>query len=54
MNVRTHMDTKKIPIIIPGLIFLQKAFLLSFGGRGWGGGGCYREEFCALKLVWFV
>ena len=45
----------KIPIISPGLIFVQKAFLL---GLFWGelifGGACYRKEFFISKSVCLV
>ena len=45
----------KIPIISPGLIFVQKAFLLGlFSGELIFGGACYRKEFCVSKWVWFV
>ena len=46
---------RKIPIISPGFIFLQKAFLL---GLFWGelifGGAYYWKEFCISKWVWLV
>ena len=46
---------RKIPIISPGLIFVQKAFLLGlFSGELIFGGACYRKEFCVSKWVWFV
>ena len=45
----------KIPIIIPGLIFVQKAFLLGFfSGEHIFRGACYRKEFCVSKWVWLV
>ena len=43
---------RKIPIISPGLIFVQKAFLLGlFSGELIFGGAYYWNEFCVLK--WF-
>ena len=42
----------KIPIITPGLIFVQKAFLLGlFSGELIFGGAYYLKEFCVLKWV---
>ena len=41
---------RKIPIINPGLIFVQKAFLLGlFSGELIFGVACYRKEFCISK-----
>ena len=41
---------RKFPIISPGLIFAQKAFLLGlFSGELIFGGACYRKEFCVSK-----
>ena len=38
---------RKIPIKSPGLIFVQKAFLLGlFSGERIFGGDCYWKEFC--------
>ena len=46
---------RKIPVISPGLIFVQKAFLLGlFSGELIFRGACYRKEFCISKWVWFV
>ena len=46
---------RKIPIMSPGLIFVQKAFLLClFLGELIFGGACYRKEFCVSKWVGFV
>ena len=43
---------RKIPIISPGLIFVQKAFLLGlFPGKFIFGGAYYRKEFCISKWV---
>ena len=40
----------KIPIISPGLIFVQKAFLLGlFLGKLIFRGACYQKEFCISK-----
>ena len=45
-------NTRKIPIISPGLIFVQKAFLLGlFSGELIFGGAYYWKEFCVSKLV---
>ena len=45
---------RKIPIISPGLIFVQKAFLLgSFSGELIFGGAYYGKEFCVSKWVGF-
>ena len=42
----------KIPIISPGLIFVQKAFLLGlFSGELSFGGAYYWREFCVSKWV---
>ena len=39
----------------PGLIFVQKAFLLGlFSGELIFGGAFYRKEFCVSKCVWLV
>ena len=43
---------REIPIIIPGLVFVQKAFLTGlFSGELFFGGGYYRKEFCFSKWV---
>ena len=43
---------RKIPIISPGLIFVQKAFLLGlFSGKLLFGGAYYWKEFCIPKWV---
>ena len=43
---------RKIPIISPGLIFVQKAFLLGlFLGELNFGGAYYWREFCISKWV---
>ena len=43
---RGGWEYRKIPIISPGLIFVQKAFLLGwFSGELIFGGACYRKEF---------
>ena len=43
---------RKIPIISPGLIFVQKAFLLGlFLGELIFGGAYYWKEFCVSKWV---
>ena len=42
-----RVNYRKIPIIGPGLIFVQKAFLLGlFSGELIFGGACYWREFC--------
>ena len=49
------MHYRKIPIISPGLIVVQKAFLLGlFLGELIFGGAYYWREFCISKWVWFV
>ena len=51
------MSYRKIPIISPGLIFVQKAFLLSlFSGELIFGGAYiyYWVEFCVSKWVWVI
>ena len=46
---------RKIPIISPGLIFVQKAFSPDlFSGEPIFGGDSYRKEFCVSKWVWLV
>ena len=46
---------RKIPIISPGLIFVQKAFLLGlFSGELIFGGAYYWKEFCVSKWVLLV
>ena len=46
---------RKIPIISPELIFVQKALLLGLiSGELVLGGACYRKEFCVSKWVWLV
>ena len=43
---------RKIPIISPGLIFVQKAFFLGlFSGELIFGGAYYWKEFCISKSV---
>ena len=43
---------RKIPIISPGLIFVQKAFLLDLvSGEPIFGGAYYRKKFCVSKWV---
>ena len=43
---------RKIPIISPGLIFVQKAFLLGlYSGELIFGGAYYCREFCVSKWV---
>ena len=43
---------RKIPTISPGLVFVQKAFLLGlFSGELIFGGAYYWKEFCASKWV---
>ena len=43
---------RKIPILSPGLIFVQKAFLTGlFSGDLIIGGAYYWREFCLLKWV---
>ena len=47
------VNYRKIPIISPGLIFVQKALLLGlFLGELIFGGAYYWKEFCVLKWVW--
>ena len=51
-TVVVNMKYRKIPIISPGLIFVQKAFSLGlFSGELIFGGACYRKEFCVSKWV---
>ena len=46
---------RKISIISPGFIFVQKAFLLGlYSGELIFGGACYCKEFCVSKWVWLV
>ena len=46
------MKYRKIPIISPGLIFVQKALLLGiFLGELIFGGAYYLKEFCASNWV---
>ena len=48
----TATTYRKIPIISPGLIFVQKAFLLDlFLGELIFGRACYWREFCVSKWV---
>ena len=61
MNLVFHLSEtaiiqyRKIPIISPGVIFVQKAFSLGlFLGELIFGGACYRKELCVSKWVWFV
>ena len=50
--VKILVAYRKIPIISPGLIFVQKAFLLGlFSGELIFGGACYWKEFCVSKWV---
>ena len=45
-------NTVKLPIISPGLIFVQKAFFLGlFSGELTFRGACYRKKFCFSKWV---
>ena len=49
---KTLSNYRKIPIISPGLIFVQKAFLLVlFSGEPIFGGAYYWKEFCVSKWV---
>ena len=49
---RLYPTYHKIPIISPGLIFVQKAFLLGlFSGELIFGGAYYWTEFCVSKWV---
>ena len=46
---------RKIPIISPGLIFVQRAFSLGlFSGELIFGGACYWKEVCVSNRVWLV
>ena len=43
---------RNIPILSPGLTFVQKAVLLGlFSGELIFGGACYQKEFCISKWV---
>ena len=54
-TVLTNSKYRKIPILSPGLTFVQKAFLLGlFSGELIFGGACYRKEFCVSKWVWLA
>ena len=47
-----HINYPKIPIISPGLTFVQKAFLVGlFSGEINFGGAYYWSEFCVSKWV---
>ena len=47
---KATLKYRKIPIISPGLIFVQKAVLLGlFLGELIFGGACYWKEFCVSK-----
>ena len=49
---RNYTKYRKIPIISPGLIFVQKAVLLGlFSGELIFGGAYYWREFCVSKWV---
>ena len=49
---RKLSEYRKIPIISPGLLFVQKAFLLGlFSGELIFGGAYYWKEFCVSKWV---
>ena len=51
-SLETKAQFRKILIISPGLIFVQKAFLLGlFSGELIFGGACYWKEFCVSKWV---
>ena len=53
LDNKNGLKYRKIPIISPGLIFVQKAFLLGlFSGELIFGGSCYRKQFCVSKWVW--
>ena len=55
MKQMSRNKYRKIPIISPGHIFVQKAFLLGlFSGELIFGGACYRNEFCVSKWVWLL
>ena len=48
---RQMLKYRKIPIISPGRIFLQKAILLGlFSGEVIFGGACYRKDVCVRDL----
>ena len=54
---RLEINYRKIPIISPGLISVQKAFLLALFSEELNfGGACYQKKFCISKWVslWFV
>ena len=52
-RVDSVIHYRKIPIISPGLTFVQKAFLLGlFSGELIFGGAYYWKEFCVSKWVW--
>ena len=52
MSLKRSYNYRKIPIISPGLIFVQKAFLLVlFLGELIFGGAYYWKEFCVSKWV---
>ena len=55
INYSFAFEYHKIPIMSPGLTFVQKAFLLGlFSGELIFGGASYRKEFCIPKWVWLV
>ena len=52
LELTEPLKYRKIPIISPGLIFVQKAFLLGLvSGEFIFGGGYYWMEFCVSKWV---
>ena len=52
LNSEVLISYRKIPIISPGLIFVQKAFFLGlFSGELIFGGAYYWKEFCVSKWV---
>ena len=55
ISPKTSNKYRKILIISPGLIFVQKAFLLGlYSGELIFGGACCWKEFCISKWVWLV
>ena len=52
MSLKRSYNYRKIPIISPGLIFVQNAFLLRlFSGELIFGWAYYWQEFCVSKWV---
>ena len=50
--MKFNLNYRKIPVIRPGLIFVQKAFLLVlFSGELIVGGAYYWKGFCVSKWV---